>query len=68
MATKGRLEGRRIAYDDILSGTGISKTTLTRLANNRAGRIYISTVDRLCMYFHCQPGDLFVYVEEPDHS
>ena len=65
MATKGRQEERRIVYDDILSSTGISNTTLTRLANNRAGRIYISTIDRLCSYFDCQPGDLFVYIEDP---
>ena len=63
MAAKGRQEGRRIAYDDILSTTGISKSTLTRLANDRAGRIYISTIDRICSYFDCQPGDLFIHIE-----
>lgn len=64
MAEKGRLERRKITYDDILAATGISKSTLTRLANDRAGRVYISTIDRLCAYFDCQPGDLFLYVEE----
>jgi putative transcriptional regulator len=64
MAEKGRLERCKITYDDILATTGISKSTLTRLANDRAGRVYISTTDRLCAYFNCQPGDLFLYVEE----
>lgn len=68
MATKGRQEGRRIIYDDILSTTGISNTTLTRLANDRADRIYISTIDRLCAYFECQPGDLFIYIKPPQNS
>ena len=68
MASKGRREGRRITYDDILAGTGISKTTLTRLANDRADRVAISTVERLCVYFDCQPGDLFIHVEEPEST
>ena len=54
---------RRITYDDVLAETGLSKTTLTRLANDRADRVYISTIDRLCHYFDCQPGDLFLYVK-----
>ena len=68
MAAKGRLERRRITYDDIFEGTGISKGSLTRLANDRADRVAISTIDRLCAYFACQPGDLFIYVDEADES
>ena len=61
MAAKGRRERRRITYDDVLHRTGIAKTTLTRLANDRSGMVAISIIDRLCAYFDCQPGDLFVY-------
>ena len=61
MAAKGRHERRRITYSDILADTGVSKTALTRLANDRADRVGVSTMDRLCAYFDCQPGDLFVY-------
>ena len=66
MAAKGRRERRRITYEDILAATRISKTALTRLANDRADRVAISTVDRLCAYFDCQPGDLFIYVPESE--
>jgi putative transcriptional regulator len=62
MAAKGRQERRRITYDDILAATGISKNTLTRLANDRSDRVGLDTMERLCLYFNCQPGDLFVYV------
>ena len=62
---KGRRERRKITYDDILSQTGINKNTLTRLANDRADGVGISVIERLCAYFGCQPGDLFVYVEDP---
>jgi len=66
IAAKGRQERARITYDNVLANTGISKNTLTRLANDRAGRVYISTLERLCDYFDCQPGDLFVYVRETE--
>ena len=61
IAVKGRQERRKITYDHILAETGISKTTLTRLSNDQEHRVAISTVDRLCAYFDCQPGDLFIY-------
>ena len=64
MAIKGRVDGRRVNYANIVAETGVSTTTLTRLANDRSDRIAIDTIDRLCAYFNVQPGDLFIYVEE----
>lgn len=66
MAVKGQRERRKITYDDILTETGVSKNTLTRLANDRAAMVGISVIDRLCDYFDCQPGDLFVYIRESE--
>ncbi len=66
MAVKGQRERRKITYDDILTETGVSKNTLTRLANDRAAMVGISVIDRLCDYFECQPGDLFVYIRESE--
>lgn len=65
MAIKSRRERRRITYSDILAATGVSTTTLVRLANDRSDRVALSTIDRLCAYFQAQPGDLFIYLEEP---
>ena len=66
MASHGRREHQRITYDDIFAGTKVSKTTLTRLSNDRADGVTLSVLDRLCDYFDCQPGDLFVYVRGSD--
>ena len=68
MAAKGRRERRRITYDDILAEVGVNKSTLTRLANDRADLVGISVIDRLCEYFDCQPGDLFVYTRDRGRS
>lgn len=64
IASESRRERRRITYDDVREHTGVNKNTLTRLANDRAGMVGISVIDRLCSYFECQPGDLFVYTAE----
>ncbi len=63
IATKGRIDGHRLKYTDIVAETGISTTTLTRLANDRSDRVAIGTIDKLCAYFNVQPGDLFIWVE-----
>lgn len=68
IGAKGRQERRRITYDDILARTGVNKNTLVRLANDRANMVGMSVIDRLCAYFQCQPGDLFIYVEEPQNQ
>jgi putative transcriptional regulator len=62
IAIKARKEGGRITYSDITRGTGIYNTTLTKLANDKAELIGKSTMDRLCAFFDCQPGDLFIHV------
>lgn len=64
MGEKGRKERRRITYGEIQVQTGVNKNTLTKLANDRASMVGLSVVDRLCAYFDCQPGELFVYVDE----
>ena len=66
MAAKRRIEGRRVTYADMVVETGISNTTLTRLANDRSGRVAINTIDRLCAFFEVQPGDLFIYVQNKE--
>ncbi len=62
IAAKGRRERRRITYRRIQEETGISTGVLTRLANDQADRVALATVDRLCAYLDCGPGDLFIYV------
>ena len=56
MASARRVERRRVTYDDIRSQTGLSKTTLTRLANDRSDRVALSVIDLLCVYFHASPA------------
>lgn len=56
--------GRRITMDELGRDTGISRSTLKRMANLRGYNVEISAVDALCRYFKCQPGDLLEYVPD----
>ena len=42
----------------------IAQATLTRLKHGQGG-VDSNTLNRLCKYFSCQPGDLMEYVPDP---
>ncbi|EIF44124.1 hypothetical protein DOK_05195, partial [gamma proteobacterium BDW918] len=43
--------------------TGISRATLTRVANVPGYNTNTDTINALCVYFECEPKDLLRYVE-----
>jgi putative transcriptional regulator len=63
IAEKEFREGRKLTYRTISKETGISTTTLTKYIN-QGGGIDAGTLEKLCEYFNCQPGDLLVYSAE----
>ena len=66
IALKGRRERRKITYEDIQTESGVNKNSIAKLANDRSAMVGISVIDRLCAFFDCQPGDIFVYVPDPE--
>lgn len=61
---KAFAERRRITLNDVAEETGISRPTLTRIANVPGYNTNTDTVDALCKYFGCTPGDLLQFVKE----
>ena len=60
-------ERRRITISDVCAETGLSRPTVSRIANVPGYVTSTDTIERLCRYFRCTPGDLLVLVdEEPD--
>lgn len=58
----GRLLGeRKLKISDLARATGINRGTLTRLYYERAQRIELADLDKLCNFLVCQVGDLFTY-------
>ena len=56
-------EGRRITLGEVAEETGITRTTLSRIANNRGYNTTTDNLDALCAYFGCQVGDIAEYVQ-----
>jgi putative transcriptional regulator len=57
--------GKRIKQTDLAKATGISRRTLNRLVNNKVRSVDFSTLELLCNYFRCKPGDLLDLVPRP---
>jgi putative transcriptional regulator len=57
-------ERRRISIQEVCEETGISRPTMTRIANVPGYNATIDVLDSLCSYFDCEPGDLLKRVRE----
>ncbi len=59
-------EMRKITYREISGYTGISKVTLSKIAQRKGYDTAVSIVEKLCLYFNCTPNELISIV--PDRS
>jgi putative transcriptional regulator len=57
-------ERKRITLNQVSAATGISRATLTRIANVPGHNTSTDNIDALCRYFDCSPGDLIEYRED----
>jgi DNA-binding Xre family transcriptional regulator len=64
MAKKGALEKRKITYRVIEQETGIKALTLSRIASNHDYNFSRKTLEKLLIYFDCEPNDLLILVKE----
>ena len=56
-------ERRRITLNEVSDVTGISRATLTRIANVPGYNTNTDTIDTLCKYFACTPEELLLYID-----
>ncbi len=62
-----RLMGeRKLKISDVARQTGLNRNTVTLLYYERANRVDLDAIDRLCALFNVNVGDLFEHV--PDDS
>jgi len=57
-------EKRKITMKEVSEKTGISSATLNRIANVPGYRTNTETIDALCAYFRCQPGDILNWLPD----
>lgn len=56
-------EGRRITYKEIEAETGMTEAQISRYMNNKIVMFHAETLDRLCDFYNCEPGDILVRTE-----
>ena len=52
---------RKVRSKDLASHVGITETNLSLLKSGRVKGIRFETLDAICDYLDCQPGDLLVH-------
>lgn len=57
-------ERRRITLNEVSEKTGISRATLTRIANVPGYNTNTDTIDALCKYFGCTLSELLVFMPD----
>lgn len=51
---------------DVARGTGLNRNTITLLYNETATRLDLQSIEKLCVLFDCEVGDLLELI--PDVS
>jgi DNA-binding Xre family transcriptional regulator len=64
MQRKSILEKRKITYSVIEKETGIKALTLSRIASNHHYNFARADLEKLLMYFSCQPNDILTLISE----
>ena len=55
---------KRLKVSDVCEGTGLARNTVSDFYYDRSKRIDFETLNRLCSFLDCQPGDIMVYVND----
>ena len=64
MQKKSALESRKITYKVIEQEIGIKALTLSRIATNNSYNFSRKDIEKLLIYFECQPNDLLSLIRE----
>ena len=59
---------RKARSRDLAAHIGITETNLSLLKSGRVKGIRFETLDAICDYLDCQPGDLLAYERGTDSS
>ena len=62
MLNYGARRGKRLTLNELAEGTGIAISTISRFGSGKNIRLDYNTLDKLCAFLECQPGDLLNYV------
>ncbi len=61
------LAERDVKSKDLAAHIGITEANLSLLKKGHVRGIRFSTLEKICDYLDCQPGDILRYEQEDDH-
>lgn len=64
VAEKEFQEGRRITFEEISKATGIHRTTLSKISNQKGYNTTTEVLDKLCEYFHVNTQQLAEHIKD----
>lgn len=59
---------KRYSIEDVHRLTGLSRSTVSSLYNNKATRIDYATAEKLCALFQCEVGTLLSVQKQPENQ
>lgn len=62
------LAKRKVRSKELAEAIGITEQNLSILKTGKAKAVRISTLDAICHYLSCQPGDILEYREIKEHE
>ncbi|CAK2806330.1 helix-turn-helix domain-containing protein [Vibrio europaeus] len=57
---------RKLKISDVIRETGLSRNTVTLLYKETAQKVDLEAIDKLCVLFNCQVGELLE--QSPDND
>lgn len=60
------LAKRKIRSKELAEAVGITEQNLSILKTGKAKAIRFSTLDAICRYLSCQPGDVLEFIEDSE--
>ena len=60
------LARRKVSSKELAEAVGITAQNLSILKTGKAKAIRFSTLEAICRFLDCQPGDILEYVPGPD--
>ncbi|VVQ00323.1 hypothetical protein PS918_04094 [Pseudomonas fluorescens] len=59
---------RKVKSKDLAAAIGITEANLSLLKQGKVKGIRLATLDAICQYLCCQPGDLLVHVSDVEEQ
>ena len=60
------LADRKVKSKDLAEHVGITEANMSLLKQGKVKGMRFDTLERICEYLHCQPGDILKYTPDTD--